>query len=274
MEYLQSAILGLIQGLTEFLPVSSSAHLVLAPYLLGIKSTLLNSLSYDAALHAGTLFGVLIYFRKKVWSLLLAFFRGFNDRETRMGSDFRLSVHIIAATIPAVIAALFLEDYIETVFRNPVNVAWALIGFGILLYIADETGRRVKLNNKMTLSHSLIIGLAQALALVPGVSRSGVTITAALFLGYKREEAAEFSFLISIPVILGAVVFSIKDVITSGNDGNIGVIAIGFAAAVISGLFAVNLLLSFVKKYSYTAFVIYRIALGAVIILMAVEHLI
>lgn len=274
MEILQSVLLGIIQGLTEFLPVSSSAHLVLAPKIMGAGSALLNSLSFDAALHAGTLLGVIVFFWQKICSMAAAFFRGFTDRETRMKTDFRLAIFIIVATIPAVVAALFLDDLIEGAFRNPLYVACALIVFGILLYIADEAGKKIKSGSKMTLGHALIIGMAQAVALVPGVSRSGVTITAALFLGYKREDAAEFSFLLCIPAILGAVVFSVKDVIKQGTDGNFIVIAAGFAAALVSGLLAVKFMLAFVKKYSYTAFVIYRVLLGAAIVIMAANKLI
>jgi undecaprenyl-diphosphatase len=208
MELAQSILFGLIQGLTEFLPVSSSAHLSALPQLMGVKSEFLNSLAYDVVLHGGTLCAVLFFFRKKVAALISAFLRGIFSGYARKTSDFRLSIYIIIATIPAVITAFFLQDQVEGVVRNPLYTGAALIVFGIILWLADKTGKKQKRAAELSVVDSIIIGLAQALSLIPGVSRSGITITAGLFTGLKREDAAEFAFLLSITAIAGAFIFN------------------------------------------------------------------
>ncbi len=270
MDILYSVILGIIQGLTEFLPVSSSAHLVIAPKLLKGTSELLNSLSFAIALHAGTLTAVIWYFREKIASMIKAFFRGITPGGGRENPDFRLGLYIIAATIPAVIAALLFEEQIEGVFRKPEYTASALIVFGLVLFAADRFS--VKKNDLagITFKAAIIIGLFQALSLVPGVSRSGITITAALIMGYKREGAAEFSFLLSVPAITGAFVFGLKGLLNAGlAAGEIAAVAAGFTAAAISGFFAIKFLMAFIKKSTFLPFVIYRVMLGGVIISMA-----
>ncbi len=266
MEILQSILLGVIQGLTEFLPVSSSAHLSALPQILGIHSPLLNSVGFDVALHAGTLCAILIYFRKKIADLLAGFAGGIASEKGRKKPDFKLSLFIIIATIPAVIAALIFQKQIEGVFRSPALTAAMLAVFGLILLLADKTGKRKKTMDKMGLADAVVIGLAQALALIPGVSRSGITITAGLFRGYKREDAAEFSFILSTVAVFGAIVFEFKDIIKEGAGAGFPVMLAGFAAAALSGMLAIKFLLSFVKKNSYLVFVIYRIALAAIII--------
>ncbi len=270
MDMMQSVLLGLIQGLTEFLPVSSSAHLSALPAIFGIKSALLNSLAFDVTLHAGTLAAVLFYFRKRLIPLITGFFRGCASREAR-GRDFRVSLHIITATVPAVIAAVLAGDMIEGFFRNPVLTGVALILFGLLLWAADKSGAKDKAAEKMGIAGAILTGAAQALALIPGVSRSGITMTAGLFLGLKKEEAAEFSFLLSIPAIAGAFVFKLKDIIEAGTGGSAAVLMAGFIAAALSGFFSIAFLMRFIRTNSFTPFVAYRLVLGAFIIIMALR---
>jgi undecaprenyl-diphosphatase len=266
LEILQSIFLGIIQGLTEFLPVSSSAHLSALPKILGINSPLLNSLAFDVVLHAGTLCAVAFFFWKKILALVSAFFKGLISGKARKAADFKLSIYIIIATVPAVLAALFFQDAIEGAFRNPLYTGTALILFGIILWLADEAGKKKKQTGQLTLTDSIIIGLAQALSIVPGVSRSGITITAGLFAGLKREDAAEFAFLLSVPAIAGAFVFELRHIIHAGAAGNAAALVAGFMAAAVAGFAAIAFLISFVKKNPFTPFVLYRFALGAFII--------
>jgi len=266
LDIIYSFLLGVVQGLTEFLPISSSAHLVLLPEILNLKSEILCSLTFDVVLHFGTLMAVLIYFRKKITSLLIAFFEGaFNSRKRNI-EDFKLSVYIIIATIPAFLAGFFLSDYAEKIFRKPVLISCVLIIFAIFLFIADRNKNLLKDINKITIKDALIIGCFQVFALIPGVSRSGITITAALLLGLKREDSAEFSFLLSVPVILGAFVFKISEVFKVGSGDNILVLLTGFISAFVAGFLAILFLINFVKKNSFLLFVIYRILLGIIII--------
>ncbi|MBN2754444.1 MAG: undecaprenyl-diphosphatase UppP [Candidatus Goldbacteria bacterium] len=267
MELINSIILGIIQGLTEFLPVSSSAHLALVPKFMN-ASELLSSLSFGAFLHGGTLLGVLIFYRKKIWAMMKSFFKGLGDSGERNSINFKLSIYIIIATIPAVVFALAFNDAIEGIFRSPVRIALMLAVFGVILYLADLTGKKNKENGSLTIWHAIIIGCAQAIALMPGVSRSGITMTAALFMGYKKEDAAEFSFLLSIPAIAGAFVHELPDIIQAGPDAGVAVIAAGFIASTIAGLFAIKFLLAFIKKRGFMAFMIYRLAIAAVIIIL------
>jgi undecaprenyl-diphosphatase len=271
LEIFQSILFGIIQGLTEFLPVSSSAHLSAIPQLMGIKSELLNSLAFDVVLHGGTLLSVLFFFRKKVLELIKGFFKGLFSASARKTGDFRLSIYIVIATIPAVLAALFFQDAIEGIFRNPVYTGTALIVFGIILWLADIAGKKQKSMSELSVWDSIIIGAAQALSVVPGVSRSGITITAGLFAGVKREDAAEFAFLISIPAIAGALVFKLKDIMAAGASGSAAVLAAGFLSSALAGFAAIAFLLYYIKKNSFRPFVIYRIMLGAYIIAAALK---
>lgn len=259
--------MGIIQGLTEFLPVSSSAHLVIYPKIFSAGNMLLNSLSFDVALHGGTLVALLVFFRKKVSNLLGSFFKGLTSSKTRKSADFKMGLFIIAATIPAVIVGYFWGDVLEDNFRDPVRIGLVLIIFGGVLWLADRLGRKRKETGSMNFFDSIIIGLAQAAALIPGVSRSGVTISAGLLLGYKRQDAAEFSFVMSIPAVAGAFVMQLKHLADNGS-AMAGPAILGFIAASISGMLAIKFLLDFVQKKSFTPFVIYRIALGILILAM------
>jgi undecaprenyl-diphosphatase len=270
VEILQSILLGLIQGLTEFLPVSSSAHLSALPRIFGINSAFLNSLSFDVALHAGTLLAVVVFFWKKIIGLFKGFFGGLVSKKAGKAPDFTLAVNIIIATLPVIAAGVLLQDKIEGLFRNPIYTGAALIIFGLVLWLADKAGKKQKTTAKISVIDSIIIGFAQILSLVPGVSRSGITITAGLFSGLKRADAVEFAFLLSVPAIAGAFVFKLKDIMGTGIE-NAALLAAGFIASAIAGFAAISFLITFVKKNNFTPFVFYRLALGAFIIGAAIK---
>lgn len=268
MDIINSFILGIVQGITEFLPVSSSAHLVLVPKIIKIKSEILNSLTFDVVLHFGTLLAVLIFYREKVLNLIIAFFNGIFNTQKREIPDFKLSVCLIVATIPAFFAGYFLNNYAENTFRSPLLIAIIFILFALFLFFADKKKGLLKDTEQITLKEAIIIGCFQAFAIIPGVSRSGITITAALLLGFKRDKAAEFSFLLSIPVIFGAFIFKINDAFKSGAGDNILIFLSGFISSFIAGFLAIYFLINFVKKNSYMPFIAYRILLGFVIIFL------
>ena len=239
----QSLILGIVQGLTEFLPISSSAHLILIPRLFGWED---QGLSFDVALHLGTLVAVLAYFWRDILEILTS-----KDRKTLF--------FLIVATIPGAIAGFLLEHKAETVFRSPQLIAWTLILMGAALGLADWLGKEDKTMADLTFKIALIIGLSQSLALIPGVSRSGITIMTALFLGLKRREAARFSFLLSAPIIAGAGILKLKTILHSPDHLSLG---IGFLAAALSGFLAIWAIMKYVQTRRYTPFVIYRWILG------------
>ena len=270
MDYFNSIILGIIQGLTEFLPVSSTAHLILIPKLLKIKEALLNSMAFDIFLHLGTLFAVVLFYWQKLLKILKSFFSGIFSVDERKTIDFKIGVYLIIGTLPAFLFGYFLKDIIETIFRGTFYVASFLILFSFFLLIADKIKNAGREINDMNIMDAIIIGCFQAIALLPGVSRSGISITAGLLRGFKRADAAEFSFLLSIPAIFGAVVFGTKDLLKYGVDGNLLILISGFIFSFLSGFFAIKFLISFVKKYSYLIFVIYRVIFGIIIIVFAI----
>lgn len=245
--------MGIVQGLTEFLPVSSTAHLVVLPWLMGWDGALVNSLSFDVALHAGTLMSVLACF----YTDIIAMFR---ERKKRPMIKF-----IIVGTVPAGIAGVLLHDYISGALRSPLIIIAMLIVVGIVMYVADHYGKRRRKLVSMTVSESLIVGLAQALALVPGVSRSGITIAAALQRGFRREEAARFSFLLSIPVIAGAVVLELPKLLSAGVDASFMVVASGFLSSFVTGFVAIKFMLRYLALRGLGVFVVYRFVLAGVI---------
>jgi len=260
MSLIQAVVLGLVQGVTEFIPVSSSAHLVLFPHLFGWKD---QGLAYDVALHWGTLAALILYFRGDILSLA----KGALGRGEKNAG--RLAWGIVLATIPAAAAGVFLDDYVETIFRRPERIAGALILFGILLGIADRLGRKEGTLETVDWKIALGIGCAQALAIMPGVSRSGSTITAALLLGLSRVEAARYSFLLGIPVIMGAGILKIRDISPEMLDA---VFFLGIAVSFISGYGAIRFLLGFLSKKGLTGFAVYRVALGLTIIAFALAR--
>lgn len=257
MSLLQAAVLGLVQGLTEFLPISSSAHLAILPRLAGWRD---QGLAYDVALHWGTLLAVTAYFRADLAAMAAAAFRRADSPERR------LAWGIAWATVPAAAAGLLLEDYVETLFRSPAPIAAALMTFGLLLWGADRWGARRRPLSAMGLRDCLLIGAAQALAIVPGVSRSGVTLTAALALGLTRSDGARFSFLLGVPVILGAGILKARDLSPAQIDAAFWT---GIAVSAVSGLAAIRLLLAWVRGRSLAVFAVYRLLLGLALLLFA-----
>lgn len=247
---LGAIILGIIQGLAEFLPISSTAHLILVPWFFHWEG-LLDSLAFDVALHAGTLFSILICF----WRDILEMFT----------KRFRMVLLIGLATIPAGLAGVLLKDRIEGAFRTPELIALMLIVFGVVMYIAERAKKKKKMTDVGVLG-AIFIGCAQAVALIPGVSRSGITISAGLGAGLKREEAARFSFLLSIPVIAGAVLLEGRAMLKSPEHFDFTLIGAGFLTSAITGIIAIKFLLGYLKKHTMNVFVIYRFILAGMIL--------
>jgi len=260
---LQAVILGLAQGLGEFLPISSSAHLVLIPWLFRWTDP---GLTFDIALHVGTLVAVIIYFWKDWWQLII---KGFTDARSVKG---RLFWYLVAASVPGALSGFLLEDKAETVFRSPILIATMLILMGVLLYWADRrSAKKIEINH-ITFGTSIFIGISQALAIVPGVSRSGITMTTGLLMGLNREGAARFSFLLSTPIIFGAAVVKLPGVISNSSVINVN-FAIGMLVSCITGIAGIGFLLRYVQTKDFLPFVWYRFILGAVVIMITMVRL-
>jgi len=256
-------ILGLAQGLGEFLPISSSAHLVLIPWLLRWTDP---GLTFDVALHVGTLVAVLIYFWKDWWQLII---KGFTDPRSVKG---RMFWYLVAASVPGALSGFLLEDKAETVFRSPILIATMLIVMGILLYWADRrSAKKIEINN-ITFGTSLFIGISQALAIIPGVSRSGITMTTGLLMGLNREGAARFSFLLSTPIIFGAAMVKLPGVISNSSVINVN-FAIGMLVSCITGIASIGFLLRYVQTKDFLPFAWYRFILGALVIMITMVRL-
>ncbi|GAB2517790.1 undecaprenyl-diphosphate phosphatase [Microbulbifer agarilyticus] len=265
METFQIVILALIQGITEFLPISSSAHLILPNQVLGWPD---QGLAFDVAVHFGSLMAVLIYFRKDVWQLICDGLGGFKSGQ--FSDEGRLAWLIVLATIPAGLAGLAFKDFIETHLRSSAVIAATTIIFGLLLWWADVYGKRLDGLGKLNWKKALMIGAAQALALIPGTSRSGITMTAGLMLGMKREAAARFSFLMSIPVIaLSALLLTLELLDTQAVPW--GSIFLGVILSGISAYLCIHFFLQFISRIGMAPFAIYRLLLGAVLIWLIVS---
>jgi undecaprenyl-diphosphatase len=270
MSILESLLLGIVQGLTEFLPISSSGHLIVVPWLQDYTFLLENpefNKTFDVALHAGTLIAAIAYFRHEVVALLRGFVEAVRSRAIRT-PDQRLSVAIAVGTVPAVIAGGLASDFIDEHLGEPWMIALQLIIFGALLGFADRLPQRRNLEQS-SLRDGWYIGLAQVLALAPGTSRSGITITAARWLGLDRDAAARFSFLLLIPIVAGATLFKGISAARDGlPSGVAGPMIVGTIAAAVSGYLAISFLLRLVRTSSYRPFVYYRYAAGAAILLI------
>jgi undecaprenyl-diphosphatase len=264
MTPLQAISLGIIQGLSEFLPVSSSAHLTLAPWLFGWEDP---GLAFDVALHFGTLLAVLWYFRMEWLTLIKAAF-GIVTTGRVETPEKRKVIYLIVATIPGAIGGLMLQSRAESAFRDPQIIAIALIVMGIVLWAVDKAVDQRRILGEMRWVDALLIGLSQVIALIPGVSRSGSTITTARGLRFDRESAAEFSFLMSMPIIAAAVVLEGPKALQQGGLTN--ELMSGVVASAISGWLAISILMRFVSRHSYRIFAFYRVALG--IAVLAVIH--
>lgn len=256
----QLVVLALVQGITEFLPISSSAHLILVPALTGWDD---QGLALDVAMHVGTLLAVVLYFRRDVGALVV----GVGDVVRRRRSPAaRLALQIAAATAPVVVAGLLLRDRIADDWRDPALIMTTTAVFGVVLWLADRrSGRASGGVEALSWRDAALIGAAQALALVPGVSRSGITMTAALLLGQRRPEAARFSLLLSIPTTAAAGILGGMEVAASGDAALRGDALIAGALAFVSALAAIAALMAWLRRASFTPFVVYRLALAAVL---------
>ncbi len=270
MSTLEAIVLGLVQGLTEFLPISSSGHLIIVPWLQDYTFLTENEAfnkTFDVALHAGTLIAAIAFFRTEVWRLIVSFIAAVRKRAIETNEE-RLAVAIAIGTIPAVIAGGLASDFIDEHLGEPWMIALQLIFFGALLDWADRRPQRRALEQTER-RDGLWIGLAQVLALAPGTSRSGITITAARFLGLDRDAAARFSFLLLIPIVAGATLFKGVGAVHEGLPPGVGgPMVVGTLAAAISGYAAIVLLLRLVRSGSYRPFVLYRYAAGIAILIV------
>jgi len=258
-----AVIMGIVQGLTEFLPISSSGHLIIVPFLFGWSDPFIRSLAFSVMLHVGTLAALLVYFRADWLRLVPAGFAAVRDRSFRADPDRHLAWVLVASTIPAALAGLLLNDLIETAFREVGLVAATLVVGAAILWLADRWGGRTKGVGDVTFPVAIGIGAAQALALVPGISRSGISISAARFAGLDREAAARFSFLLGIPAIAGAGIFELKHVLHSDAAG--APLAVGLLLSAVVGYAAIAWLLRFLRTRTTMPFVVYRIAAGIAI---------
>jgi undecaprenyl-diphosphatase len=278
---LQSAVLGIVQGLTEFIPISSSAHLVIIPWLFGWTDPALDGLPFDVALHLGTLIAVIVFFASDWARLIAAWFRSIVRLRLDGDLDGRMAWFLLLACIPGGIAGVLFEGGVSASFHvqpipriSMILMAVAITLLGGLLLLADTRAKQRRPFTGIGPVDAGLIGLAQALAIFPGVSRSGATITAGLALGLERTAAARFSFLLSAPIIAGAGLKSVYDLLTGMHGGAITssemiIFPIGFLTAALSGFFCIKALLAFLQKYSTRAFVIYRWALAALVLVVA-----
>ena len=263
MNIIEAIIFGTIQGAAEFLPISSSGHLALAHYFLGAQA---SDLAFDVALHLGTLLAILFYFRDDFWQMGKAILGLHKQREETRRLQ-RMALFIVMATVPGALAGLLLEKTAETYFRHPAMVAAALAGAGLLLLLADRAGKRTRNFEKISLGNALLIGLSQACAIIPGVSRSGSTITCGLALGLTRQAAVRFSFLLSAPIIFGAGVHEIPKIIKNGLlDGQAMIYISGFLAAAISGYLFIAFIMQYIRARSFAIFAYYRFLLAALVL--------
>jgi len=249
----QAIILGAVQGLAEFLPISSSAHLVLVPWLFKWQDP---GLAFDVALHMGTLLALLIYYREYWIAMARSITRG-------QSAERRLLQLLITASIPGAIIGLAFEKQAETIFRSPLLIAIAMAVLAILLWSFDRLSPQERTMDEMTYWDALVIGFSQALAIIPGVSRSGATITMARAVGVERGDSANFSFLMATPIIAGAGLVEARKLVHEGLDWSVG---LGFISAAVFGLIAIALLIRYVRTRNYVAFAVYRLLIAALVI--------
>ena len=261
MDILHAIFLGIIQGLTEFLPISSSGHLALLEHYLNVQEA---GLAFDVLLHVGTLVALIVYFWQDWMDMIKAVLRpGRHNRFER-----RLFWYLVVATIPGALAGLFLEKQAETIFRTPTQIAILLGIMGIILYLADRLAKHQRRLPGITRTDAILIGLSQALAIMPGVSRSGSTMTMGLFLGFTRETAARFSFLLSTPIIFGAGLYHVLKMFKGGGGNTFITLpyVLGFLAAIVSSYLTIRFLLRFLQRHTFVIFALYRVLVAAVVL--------
>jgi undecaprenyl-diphosphatase len=267
---LQALVMGIVQGLTEFLPVSSSGHLVILPFLFGWNDAFLTSLAFSVMLHMGTLVALLVYFRDDWARLIPAGLAALRDRSFRSDPDRRLAGLLAAATIPAALAGVLFNDLIETQFRQVGLVALTLVIGGVILFAADRVGRRSRAIADITFPVAVGIGAAQAIALIPGISRSGISISPGRLAGLDREAAARFAFLLATPITAGAGLFEVRKLLTgeAGVQVEVAPLVVGTVAALLSGLAAIHFMLRYLRTRSLDVFVLYRFVLAAIVLVV------
>ena len=260
MTFTYILILAIVQGLTEFLPISSSGHLAILPKILGEQD---QGILMDVALHVGTLSAILVYYRRDVIGMIMSVLKW---KDPALAASRKLAIFIVLATIPAVVCGLIVHKLFPDGIRSIAVIATSTIFFGILMGIADHFGKRTKKVGDMTLKSALLIGLAQAVALIPGTSRSGITMTAARFLGFDRVDAARFSFLLGMPAMAAAGLMSFIEILKSDDPGLLGDAGLAVALAFIAGLCAIHFMMKYLTRFGLWPFVVYRLALGVVLL--------
>lgn len=271
MTFWQAIILGIVQGITEFLPISSSAHLVLVPFFLNWQLNPVWVFPFDVLVQMGTLLAVLVYFWKDLLDILKGIWLAVKIRTLKDNPDAWLGIWVVIATIPAGLIGLLIKDQVEAVFNSPLATGIFLLVTAALLFLAEYLGKRSRGLKQMNWLDAVVVGLAQALAIFPGVSRSGATISAGMLRNLKRPSAARFSFLMSIPVFVAAAVLSISDLADIPNlSGFLPVLLAGFLAAAVVGYLSIRWLLAFISKHSLKGFAVYCIALAVLTILVYV----
>jgi undecaprenyl-diphosphatase len=270
---LQAAVIGLIQGLTEFIPISSSAHLILVPRVLGWNDPFLNSNAFDVMLHMGTLLALLVYFWRDLVGLLIAWLTSIRDRSLGGDPTRRLAWLLVASVIPGALLGAVGESFFDTYFReNSLLFIAALLAVGAtILWLAEAFGSHRRGLDDLRLPDAAVLGVAQALALFPGISRSGITISGGLFLGLTREAAARFSFLMATPIVAGAGIWKARELVGGGlQAADMLPLVVGFAASVIAGFAAIVFLLAYLRRRSTALFIGYRYAVAVLLVALVV----
>ena len=263
MDFFRAVVLGLIQGLTEFLPISSSAHLAIFPKFFGWDDP---GAAFSAVIQIGTELAVVLYFWRDIVTIAGGWLRGLFNVEAREALEWRMGWFVIIGSLPIVLLGVLFQDTIKHQFRHVVLIAIALILFGLILGYAERVGRKNRPIEQLTMRDAVLFGLAQACALFPGVSRSGGTISMGLLLGYDRRAATRYAFLLAIPAVLGAGIYNLKDIPNQANAYGTGPTIVATVISFIVGLAVIRWLLNYVSTKSYTPFVIYRIALGVLVL--------
>lgn len=270
MGIIQAIILGIVQGATEFLPVSSSGHLVIVPYFLGMPNA---PLIFDAMVHMATLLAVVLFFRKDLFNIAVSFFKNKLDEEVKFNR--KLGILIVIGTIPAALAGYFLEDFFAGFFSAPEAAGCFLIVTGTFLFLIEKISKKTKDFKELNFKNAAFVGIAQAFAILPGISRSGSTIAAGMFFGLTRESATRFSFLLSVPIVLGAGLFSMKRAFVehAWAEINVTVLLAGCFFAFVVGYLSIKFLIDYVKKHSLNIFAYYCFAAGILVLLFGILHL-
>ena len=267
---LEAAILGLLQGLTEFLPISSSAHLIVVPEIMGWQDQFINSNAFDVMLHMGTLLALVVYFWRDLWALFIAWLASIRERAIHGDPNRRLAWLLVIASVPGALLGAAGESFFDTFFRDPGRIAFiaGLLAVGaLLLGVGEIVGRRNRRMSDLGVRDAIGIGVAQALALFPGISRSGITIAAGLYLGLEREAAARFSFLMATPIIAGAGIWKGREIVGGGLAGaDIAPLIVGFVTAAVAGFAAIAFLLSFLRRRSTGLFIGYRLVAALLLV--------